>query len=243
MTLPDGDPRSVRGSSHGRAKLTEEKVLELRRLWSLGWTCPELARKFGVCRRNVYAVLRGETWTHVSLLNPAPGDGAPALPPAAWPLPPIAPRPVVAPIETSDAPRDWRPPATEGPTVHPGRRFSSGISRHGRRPSIKTRGLRSSPQAVRAMRRLHAEGMTGKAIARRFGLSEGAVSEIVNGKVFKDLPPLSPHRPTPKEAAAGAKPLDDAEVKRLRAEGMPVSSLAIRFGVPRRLITGILQGA
>jgi transcriptional regulator with XRE-family HTH domain len=229
MTLPDGDPRTVRGSSHGRAKITEADALALRRLRVLGWTYPELARRFGICRRNVHAILRGETWGHVTY---TPGE-VPALPPPAWPSPPIAAGPESAAPGEPAAPHDWTPPATEGPTVHPGRVNRGG--KYTRRP----RGERTNAKTVRAVRELHARGWTGKAIARQLGLSAGTVSEIVNGKVFKEVTAEPPGAATETERRP---PLDEMEVKELRAGGWTVARLASRYGVRRGQIRAVLQG-
>jgi hypothetical protein len=53
------------GSEHGRAKLTEADVIALRRLRAEGMSLTALARRFGICRNNVMAILRGQTWKHV----------------------------------------------------------------------------------------------------------------------------------------------------------------------------------
>src|ERR1017187_5947719 len=57
--------RYARGSQHGRAKLTEENVREVRRLRAQGWSGNAIARKLGIMRSTVYAILAGRTWTHV----------------------------------------------------------------------------------------------------------------------------------------------------------------------------------
>jgi DNA-binding CsgD family transcriptional regulator len=54
-----------KGSAHGRSKLTEEKVIEMRRLRSEGWTTPQLARRFGVSRNTACYAMSGATWKHV----------------------------------------------------------------------------------------------------------------------------------------------------------------------------------
>jgi predicted transcriptional regulator len=40
---------------------------------------------------------------------------------------------------------------------------------------------------VREIRRLHQEGMRGRAIGKAFGLTESAVSAIVRGKAWKHV--------------------------------------------------------
>jgi hypothetical protein len=49
-----------------RSKLTEQDVLELRRLYRDGeWTVKRLAERYGVSRSTVCAAARGVTWSHV----------------------------------------------------------------------------------------------------------------------------------------------------------------------------------
>lgn len=54
-----------RGEAHGMAKLTEAKVLEMRRLRSEGVSCRLLAVQFGVHLRTAYYVTDRRTWTHL----------------------------------------------------------------------------------------------------------------------------------------------------------------------------------
>ena len=52
--MPEGSLRpSVRGSAHGRAKLDEPRVAEMKRLRAMGWLTGRLAREFGVARNTV----------------------------------------------------------------------------------------------------------------------------------------------------------------------------------------------
>lgn len=48
-------------------------------------------------------------------------------------------------------------------------------------------GTKVDPSMVRAIRRLAAEGMTGVAIAARFGLSQNHTSAILNGRYWADV--------------------------------------------------------
>ena len=60
-----GRGRRVRllGEQHGRAKLTEASVLEIRRLWACRSESQRaLARRFGVCGTAVRAILTGRNW-------------------------------------------------------------------------------------------------------------------------------------------------------------------------------------
>lgn len=59
--------RPVRGSAHGRARLTEESVAEARRLKAEGWSYPALARRYGVNRVTLFYAISGRTWSHVPM--------------------------------------------------------------------------------------------------------------------------------------------------------------------------------
>lgn len=63
--------RSARGEARPFAKLTDAKVVELRRLHSEGWTYERLGERYGVSRSCAHHVGIGRTWSHV------PGDLSP----------------------------------------------------------------------------------------------------------------------------------------------------------------------
>ena len=54
------------GATHGCAKLTDEDVLEIRRL-SHSCTQKEIALRFGLYRTYVGAIIRGESWSHIPI--------------------------------------------------------------------------------------------------------------------------------------------------------------------------------
>lgn len=56
--------RTARGKRHGKSKLTEDDVVEMRRLRDQGWTLERLGEKFGVTKTNVSFIVRRITWTH-----------------------------------------------------------------------------------------------------------------------------------------------------------------------------------
>jgi len=59
--------RAARGEVNVKAKLTEEKVLEIRRLYATGgYTQQEIAAEFGVARAHVSHIVNGRHWTHVT---------------------------------------------------------------------------------------------------------------------------------------------------------------------------------
>lgn len=60
-----GDCRNL-GSKHGRAKLTEEQVLEIRREYAeKGTSQSALGLKYGVAQTKISAIVRRETWKHI----------------------------------------------------------------------------------------------------------------------------------------------------------------------------------
>lgn len=60
------DPESTRGELNPMAKLTNERVLEIRALYAQGGTsCAKLGRQFGVDPTTVHHVITRKTWRHV----------------------------------------------------------------------------------------------------------------------------------------------------------------------------------
>ena len=56
----------ARGEKHPSAKLTEEKVLELREMRRQGMAYWKLARIFGISDRTAYRIATGSLWSHVN---------------------------------------------------------------------------------------------------------------------------------------------------------------------------------
>ncbi len=54
-----------RGESHGRAKVTEEDVQEMKRLRQEGWTYKQLGERFDLHLSNARRAVLGETWSEV----------------------------------------------------------------------------------------------------------------------------------------------------------------------------------
>lgn len=54
-----------RGEARKTAKLSDEKVRRLRRMWSSGTPKAVIAAEFGVSTQAVHLVIVGKTWTHV----------------------------------------------------------------------------------------------------------------------------------------------------------------------------------
>lgn len=63
--LRHGRAHGPRGDRHGNAKLTVEKVKELRQLRAEGWLHTSLASRYGICKETVAEALNGRTWKHV----------------------------------------------------------------------------------------------------------------------------------------------------------------------------------
>jgi len=53
------------GERNPNAKLTADKVRELRRLRSEGWTYRRLATRYGMTRSPITNAAKGETWAHI----------------------------------------------------------------------------------------------------------------------------------------------------------------------------------
>ena len=59
-------PRA-RGSAHGNAKLDEDRVREIRKLYAQGGVSQQaLADRFGVDQSKISGIVRNKTWTHVT---------------------------------------------------------------------------------------------------------------------------------------------------------------------------------
>ena len=60
-----GRGRAARGGRHSNAKLSADKVREIRRLRNEGDTLVAIARRFGVTQQCISSVIHRETWAHV----------------------------------------------------------------------------------------------------------------------------------------------------------------------------------
>lgn len=58
--------RTARGEGNGKSLLTEEKVIEIRRLYRDGMNRAELGRMFGHDFKTISAVVLWKSWTHVA---------------------------------------------------------------------------------------------------------------------------------------------------------------------------------
>jgi hypothetical protein len=58
---------TLRGQSHPSAKLTDEQVIQIRRLWKMGHrNVRVIARNNKVSPANILRIVRNETWTHLN---------------------------------------------------------------------------------------------------------------------------------------------------------------------------------
>lgn len=58
--------RRSRGEDRPLAKLTDEKVKDIRSKWKIGnYSCQELAMEYGVTKATIEAVINGKTWKHI----------------------------------------------------------------------------------------------------------------------------------------------------------------------------------
>lgn len=69
LTFPKGrvnPPESIpRGEKNGLAKLSDDDVIEMRRLFALGASTSAISRKFGVSQPNAHRIIVGQTWKHL----------------------------------------------------------------------------------------------------------------------------------------------------------------------------------
>ena len=56
----------VKGEDNPAAKLTEEQVVEIRKLAGTGLTQRAIGKRFGVCQYTVRMIVIGRNWKHVS---------------------------------------------------------------------------------------------------------------------------------------------------------------------------------
>ncbi len=58
--------RQAKGEQHGSAKLTADKVREIRRLSGSGLSYPEIAAMFNVDRSSIGLIVRRVNWAHIT---------------------------------------------------------------------------------------------------------------------------------------------------------------------------------
>jgi predicted DNA-binding protein YlxM (UPF0122 family) len=55
----------LRGESHPRSKLTNEEVLQIRKLYKQGFSTSVIARNYKVSKWNIDSIVKNRTWTHI----------------------------------------------------------------------------------------------------------------------------------------------------------------------------------
>jgi len=57
----------LRGQTHPSAKLTDEQVIQIRRLWKMGHrNVRVIARNNKVSPANIIKIVKNQTWTHLN---------------------------------------------------------------------------------------------------------------------------------------------------------------------------------
>lgn len=57
--------RSQKGERNPTHRLTEDEIMEIRRIWARNVTAKELAAKYGVAPITIYKVVSDQCWTHL----------------------------------------------------------------------------------------------------------------------------------------------------------------------------------
>ncbi len=60
-----GRSNPCKGERHGRAKVTDSDIREMRRLDKLGWAHADIARRFGLSQPQVSGIISGKYWGHI----------------------------------------------------------------------------------------------------------------------------------------------------------------------------------
>ncbi len=178
--------RNRRGSTHHNAKLTEDTIVKVRALHSVGWPQKAIAAMFGVSPSTMSFALAGKTWYHVA------ADGSTI----------IEDPPVIAP--------EFDPADKDDPAFCPCTacevefsRLKAEVARltellavHEIPPADVLGAIRSGQTSARSrncnsklteadipeIRSLRADGWTQKAIGDRFGVTQAMISLILAGK-------------------------------------------------------------
>lgn len=61
-----------RGERSGKAKLSNEQVIEMRRLYAEGWTSYALSSRYGLDHSAIWRVVTGQRWAHLPGATPPP---------------------------------------------------------------------------------------------------------------------------------------------------------------------------
>jgi hypothetical protein len=56
---------NLRGEAHPRAKLTNDEVIKIRKLYRMGFSTNVISRNFKISKWNIEEIIRGRTWKHL----------------------------------------------------------------------------------------------------------------------------------------------------------------------------------
>ena len=184
-----------RGEGHGRAKLTEEQVREIRRQYVPKYgEQTRLAKEYGVSQALIAKIVRGDIWTHLDdCPEQAPVVSAGQMHKAQ--LSEVQVREIRERYsgrygEQTTLAREY------GVSVHAVRKALKGETwkvLKGTRVYSKPQGERHgraklSENKVRWMRHLHSEkGWTVKALAERYGITAPIARDVIFGKTWKHI--------------------------------------------------------
>jgi plasmid maintenance system antidote protein VapI len=260
--------RHLKGSQHGRAKLTEESVAAMRGEYIEGrpGEGSRLADKYRVSESLVSTVVAGSRWKHVTaLLGSAPSADAPHQSPLAGEghhKAKLTDGDVKEMrlfrqlgLGVSEMAEKYGIEKAQVSAICTGQAWGHVPMPAGEMPSGPARGSQRSElkeEDVVEMRRLRAEGSSVNALAEKFGITKTQVSAITLGKAWQHVPmpeydaaKLSKRHSMPTGAANRNAKLDDAkvaEMRRLHAGGLGPTELGQRFGVSKCTASAICRG-
>jgi len=57
------------GSKNGASKLSEEQVIEIKKMLNIGKSLPEIAKLFNARRENIWCIKKGISWSHINVVT------------------------------------------------------------------------------------------------------------------------------------------------------------------------------
>lgn len=185
-----------RGETNSNARVTETQVAQIKGLLDAGARCKDVGPAFGISADTVSRIKNGQSWPHV-IAAPVAADWEYLL--AIPPRPPASPEHranISAALKGKPKSAAHRANLWANRQVTPEfeqRMARNGTAHKGRPKSAGTRAKMSATQAagrpvltaaiIREIKQLLADGEIRAAeIARRFGITPGAVSSIKHGR-------------------------------------------------------------
>jgi len=169
-----------RGEDHPRAKITDEKVSEIRRSYTGAWgEQGRLGKKYGITQVSVSKIIARETWTHLDDDDPSNI------------------RTATRGNLTDDQLTEIRERYTgkRGEKAHLAREYGVTQTHIGRilkasepqRPEEK-HARKLDVTKVRAMREAYATGESMRKIAKRHDVTRQTARDVVTGRTWQDVP-------------------------------------------------------